>query len=48
MVIVALLLLILERLATDVVVELIEPNDDEIPGSVALARTAMMKFVLGT
>jgi hypothetical protein len=47
-VIVALLLLILERLATDVVAELVKLDDVEIPGSVAPARTAMMKVVPGT
>jgi hypothetical protein len=48
MVIVALLLLTLERLVADVVVELVKLNNDEISGSVAPTRTAMMKLVLGT
>lgn len=40
--------MILEELRTDVVEELVAPDKDEIPGSVAPARTAMMKFALGT
>lgn len=43
-----LLAMILEELRTDVVEELVAPDKDEIPGSVAPARTAMMKFALGT
>ena len=46
--IVALLLLALERLATDVEAELIKLDDDESPGSTAPARTAIMNPVLGT
>ena len=48
MVIVALLLLRLEGLATDTVAELVKLDDDESPGSDTPARTAMMKFGLGT
>lgn len=45
MVIVALLLLML---ASDTVAELVKLDDDEIPGSVAPTRTAIMKPVPGT
>lgn len=48
MVIVALLLLILERLDIDAVMELTKLDDDEIPGSVAPTRTATIKPVPGT
>lgn len=47
-IVIVALLLTLERLDADTVVELAEIIDEEMPGSVAPTRTAIMKPVPGT